>query len=251
MSRIMDLIEKKINLGQNVLITVVGDSVTYGIYKAAINETYCAVLAQRLGGRFPDTQVVRYDGKMSGGSMPLAGYEEAVVVNKGNKGKITVVKCGVGGDTVRRALNRKEDYIGGFITGETTDIYMLMFGINDSLKDDASKYVSPQKFLEDLTELTSLLNRTNPNAEIVLLTPTYGDDGTSKISCLEPYVENMKILADEKNYMLIDTHELWMKHLVIGGENCGQGDWLADDPWHFAPAGGIATGNYIFEELNK
>ena len=44
-----------------MLITVVGDSVTYGIYKAAINETYCAVLAQRLGGRFPDTQVVRYD----------------------------------------------------------------------------------------------------------------------------------------------------------------------------------------------
>ena len=252
MSYIMDKFEDKINNGENVLITVVGDSITYGLYGAGISDTYCAVLSQRLGFRFPDTKVVRYDGKMSEGSKPLDGYEKPVVVSEGEKGKITVVKCGVGGDTVRRALNRKEDYIGAFSeTGEMPDVFLLMFGINDSLKSDASKFIEPEGFKENLRELTKLLNTENPGADLVFMTPTCGGDGLSKNDSVDPYADAMKEHAEETGYMLIDTHKLWMDHLEIGAEHCGQKEWLNHDPWHYTAAGGIATGNFIFEELNK
>lgn len=83
------------------------------------------------------------------------------------------------------------------------------------------------------------------------LTPTYGDNGDSRESCLDSYSETMKKHAYETDSMLIDTHNLWMEHLVVGGENRGQRNWLVSDPWHFSPIGSYETAKYIFNELNK
>jgi hypothetical protein len=40
MSKIIDILEEKLNKGQNAMVMMVGDSITYGRYKCAINETY-------------------------------------------------------------------------------------------------------------------------------------------------------------------------------------------------------------------
>lgn len=251
MSKIINILEEKLNKGQNAMVMMVGDSITYGRYYCNAEETYCACLTKMLASRFPEAEVIRYDGKNTTGVTHIDGYETPTTVQEGNKGRLTVVGCGVGGNTVRRALNRSDNYTGNFINGEYPDAFFLMFGINDALKDDPSKFILPEKFHEDLKELHSLLQKTNSGAEIVYMTPTYGDEGDSKASCLDEYSEAMKRHAQETNSMLIDTHKLWMEHLVVGGENRGQGDWLASDPWHFSPVGSYETARFVFEELNK
>ena len=251
MSKIIDILEEKLNKGQNAMVMMVGDSITYGRYKCAINETYSAYIAKFLASRFPEAEVIRYDGKNAPGVPRIDGYETPTTVQEGNKGRLTVVGCGRGGNTVRMALNRSDDYTGSFITGEYPDVFFLMFGINDALKSDPSKFILPEKFYEDLKELHNLLRKTNPDAEIVYMTPTYGDEGDSKESCLDEYSDVVVKHAAETDSTLVDTHKLWMDHLIVGGENRGQGDWLDDDPWHFSPVGSYETAKFVFDELNK
>ena len=251
MSKTIDILEEKLNNGQNVTVMMVGDSITYGTYYCAADETYCACLTKMLADRFPEAEVIRYDGRVKGGLDPIDGYETPVTVQKGSKGRLTVVRSGVGGNTVRRVLNRSDDYTGKFINGEYPVAFFIMLGINDALKSDPSKFILPEKFYEDLKELHNLLRKTNPDAEIVYMTPTYGDEGDSKESCLDEYSDVVVKHAAETDSTLVDTHKLWMDHLIVGGENRGQGDWLDDDPWHFSPVGSYETAKFVVDELNK
>ena len=62
----------------------------------------------------------------------------------------------------------------------------------------------------------------------------------------------MKQLAIETNSFLIDTHSLWMSHLVLNSYNYGQRDWLSGvdgDSCHMSPRGSAETGRYIFNNL--
>ena len=160
-------ITEKLNKGENALIMFVGDSITWGENHCTSEQTYCAEFARLLGKRFPNVTVLRYDGIMQGGAMPLKGYSQPVTVQKGTKQTLTVVRCGVGGDTVRRALNRMGDYIGAFITGEEPDAFVAMFGINDALASDPSKFIEPDGFYSDLKIFCELLEEKNKGAEIV------------------------------------------------------------------------------------
>lgn len=245
------VIEEKLAKGQNVLIFFVGDSITWGISHVTDEETYTACVARHFAKRYRETTVVRYDGIANGDLSPLAGYSEPIVIQEGTKGKITVVRCGIGGNTVRRAINRKDDYMGKFITDEEPDIYVSMFGINDALFEDPSKYVVPEQFEKDLREYYDILC-TNQKAVKVFMTPTWNDDGDKCTSCLEPYSDKVKLIAKEKGLQCIDTHALWMSHLKIGTENYGQRDWLSNvkgDKCHFSAVGSTATADFIFNEL--
>lgn len=92
MSKIMDLLEDKLNNGQNVTIMMLGDSITYGMYYCNSEETYCACLTKMLADNFPNAEVVRYDGIVNKGSAHICGYEAPVILQKGTSGKLTVVK---------------------------------------------------------------------------------------------------------------------------------------------------------------
>lgn len=249
----MKKINSKLSNGDNSLVTLVGDSITWGCTHCAVEETFCAHLARLFAKKYPDVSVLRYDGIMTEGGKPLAWYDGPIFVSNGDQSTLTFVKSGVGGDTVKRALARSKDFIGEFITGELADVYLLMFGINDAI-NIPEKYVTPEGFYKNYKKLYDLIKENNPNADIVLLTPTYNDSGKSEISQLKPYSDMVKKLAKEENCQLIDTHEFWMKHLIVGTENYGQRDWLSGkegDYCHFSPVGSLETAKFIFNELIK
>lgn len=252
MVSVIDLIREKLNNNENVLITAIGDSITFGVIHCNPEETYCAELARLFAAFFPETTVLRYDGIPTDEAKPLSYYEGPFVIQDGEKGKITVVRCGVGGDTVRRIIKRSDDFTGNFITGEMPDYFLIMLGINDALKNDPQKYIIPEKFYSDLEELFEILENENSHTQVILMTPTYNDLGESHNSHLEPYCNMMKKIADEKSCKLIDTHSLWMEHLVVGAYNYGQQEWLGNkkgDSCHFSPTGSIKTAEFIFNNL--
>ena len=245
-------ISDRINKGENYLIIAVGDSITWGLNHCNEEETYCAELARLFAKSMPEVNVVRYDGIVKQERSPLYGYSEPKTVQNGSKGRLTLVKSGVGGDTVQRAINRFDDYAGGFINGESPDLFLLMFGINDALASDPDKFVSPEQFYNNYARLCDMLKKSNPNAEIVLMTPTYNDNGTSAQSCLDPYCEKVIELAQRNGLQYIDTHRLWMEHLIVGSDNYGQRDWLSGakgDSCHFSQKGAKDTAQYIFSNL--
>lgn len=72
---------------------------------------------------------------------------------------------------MQRAINRFDDYSREFFNGERPDLFLLMFGINDALASDPDKFVFPENFYLHYSELCSMLKKSNPNVEIVLMTP--------------------------------------------------------------------------------
>lgn len=252
MSAISDVIENKLNNGDNVLIIAVGDSITWGLNHCSPEETFCAELARCFAKHFSDISVFRYDGIAGSGSKPMEYYEGPIKVSTNGKQTLTIVRSGIGGNTVKKGLARLDDYTGSFITGEYPDVFLIMFGINDALFEDQNKYVTPDVYYSDLKEMYSLIKLKNPDARIVFMTPTYNDPGTSVKSCLDTYSDKMKQLSEETNSYLIDTHKLWMEHCRLNSDNYGQGDWLSgveDDSCHFSPVGSIETGRFIFNSL--
>lgn len=242
--------EKLVN-GENILIMLVGDSITWGLNHCSNEETFCAYLARLFAQKYPMINVLRYDGIVSEEAKPLEGYEGPINVNHGEISTLTLVKSGVGGDTVKRAFARSNDFVGTFKTGKKPDLFLLMFGINDSIHIP-EKYATPEEFYNDYKKLYNLIRKENSNSEIVLLTPTYNDSGESIKSTLDNYSKMVKRLANEVGCQVIDTHEFWMNHLVVGTENYGQREWLSGkkgDFCHFSPAGSSATAEFIFNEL--
>ncbi len=223
-------IADKIKNSDNFLIFMIGDSITWGAHASSAEKTYTAVFAQKLAERLENKKVVRYDGKAVDGRegelMPLESYEGPFTVSEGNNGCVTVVRCGIGGNTVQRILNRKSDFIGKEIEGRTADLFFINAGINDALKSDAKKYISEEGYRTNLEILIDEIKKGNPCADIVLMTPTYNDLGIEPVSHLDPYVAQMIDVAEKYGIPVIDLHHTWMEHLNVGGENYGQGDWL-------------------------
>ncbi len=245
----IDRIREKLLASEDFLIIMLGDSITRGSCASTPEHTYTAQLAKGLGERMPKKTVLRYDGEQVDELLPLGGFGEAIPVQKGSKSKLTVVKCGVGGNTVRRMLNRQGDYAGRAFEGRIADLFFLNVGINDSLWKDPSKYATTEQYQKDLRELIDLLGKTNPEADLIFMTPTYHHDGKTADSDLTPYAEAMKEVAREEGIPCIDLHQKWMNHMIIGGEGNGQGDWLKCDKCHPSDRGHRVMAEQILEDF--
>jgi len=234
----MQRIAKRIDEAEELTILVVGDSITEGFRATSPDNNYTAVFAKELAEHYADCdcRVERYDGKRhptpDAETRPLLRYDGPFVVREGSGRKITVVKSGIGGNTVKRMLNRADDFIGREFGGRTADIYFVMAGINDALKKDPAKYVPVEVFGEHLKALIGEMKKRTPDADIVLMTPTYNDNGETATSHLEPYVDKIKAVAAQNGIPVIDQHALWMAHLKPGTAGAGQGEWLAGDTCH-------------------
>ncbi len=245
---------QRLSENKRFVINILGDSITWGENHCTAEQTYCAELARLFAKAYSDCTVIRYDGIVESESKPLSHFSEPIKVQVGGETEFVIIRNGIGGNTVRRALNRKQDFVGECIHGCDPDLFIMMYGINDALIEDSSKYVTPERFYENYCELYELLKQTNPTAKLVFMTPSYNDHGISDKSVLDPYCEKIKQLAEEKAAALIDVHKLWMEHLIIGAEHYGQGSWLSGvkgDSCHFSPEGSRATAEFIFEELTK
>lgn len=246
----------KLTNKEHYTIFVVGDSITEGFRATNKEYTYTACFARGLAARFPDRTVTRYDGKRyntpDAELLPLERYSEPISVQRGNGNSITVVRSGIGGNTVQRLLNRQNDFIGKSLGGHTADLFIVMVGINDAIESNPSKYAPPAVYLENLRTLVALIQDKHPDADLILMTPTYNDDGLTPTSHLEPYADAMRTLCREQSIPLIDQHRIWMEHQVVGGENFGQGSWLSGlrgDACHPSDVGHAAIADAILQAL--
>jgi hypothetical protein len=111
----MQEIVTKMTEAQKYTVFVVGDSITAGFNATDSEHTYTACFARGLAAHFPERRVSRYDGiwypTKDHALRPLKSYEGPITVQEGTR-QLTVVRSGIGGNTVRRMLDRKEDFIG-------------------------------------------------------------------------------------------------------------------------------------------
>ena len=238
---------KKLRNNENITIHFVGDSITHGLNHCRTEETYVAKFACLLANKFPGYSIFRYDGIASDELSPMQSFDGPILVScRENSGRIDIVKNGIGGNTVQRALNRTNDFTNTSPTGKKADITFMMFGINDALKSDPQKYVSPEQFKENYKTLLKEVRKRNPRTDIILMTATYNDQS------VDEYCIRTKELAEEESLPCIDLHELWMKHYKNGAEHFGQGDWLSDtsyDACHPTPKAAYIMAEKICDEF--
>jgi hypothetical protein len=61
---------------------------------------------------------------------PMKSFDGPILVSyKDKAGKIDIIKNGIGGNTVQRALNRIGDFTGTLANGKSPDIIFMMFGL--------------------------------------------------------------------------------------------------------------------------
>ncbi len=225
----------------NYVIFIIGDSVTQGSGASdPVRLDYTAKFAEKLAAQMPEKSIYRVDGKPRGDYLGMA-YPNATkyvpVQRVTGEGKITVVRCGIGGNTVQKIIDRSPDYINKKIDGHTGDLFIIMSGINDfdSEAYDLTKYASPPKYKANLNTLVAKIKEAHPDSDIILMTPTtVRNDG----HCLDLYAEQVIAVGASHNIAVVDQHKLWMDHFEEGVGPYGQGDWLSEgDSCHPTDAG--------------
>ena len=252
MNQIKDVYEKYLS-GKSIVLQTVGDSITWGLNHCTPEQTYTAELC-KLFAENTSADIVRYDSIAPRNTGRIKGFERIEVRNNGADRKISIIRNGVGGDSVLRALKRYEDFTGEITEGLRPDIITLLFGVNDALENDPMKFVSENIFKTNLQLLIKTIYNFNPEAAVVLLTPSYNDDGTTDKSCLDKYAKKVKEVGVEFNIPVIDIHKKWMEHLITGSENNGQREWLSNVKWdmtHLSPIGSRAMAEHIFDGLKN
>lgn len=236
-------LKKNIRSRRPVTLDFVGDSITWGLNHCSPEETFVAEFARLFAGRFRDYKVVRYDGIVKSEALPIERFEGPIAISgESDLPQAAVIRNGVGGNTVRRAINRQADFTGEMPNGKSADVIFLMFGINDALRSDKSKFVTPDRFEKDYEELLSVLKK--EEALPVVLSPTYNGVNYP----LDDYANATERVAARHAIPFVDTHKLWLDHYDKALPLFGQGDWLASetDGCHFSPEGARQTARFIF-----
>lgn len=237
---------EKLKNNEDITIQFVGDSITHGTNHCRIEETYVAQFTSLVARRFENYSVFRYDGVVADELSPMKCFDGPILVSyRENAGKIDVIKNGVGGNSVQRALNRIDDFTGILPNGSEPDVVFTMFGINDALKSNPQKYVTSEQFRINYKRLIDEIKSRNPDAFIIMMIATYNDQ------TIDEHCEKSRELANEEGIPYIDLHKLWKDHYREGAEHHGHGDWLANDTdaCHPTPKAAYILAETIFEEF--
>lgn len=214
-----------------------GDSITFGLTHCTPEETYVAELARLLAEANPDRRVVRIDGNRPSGVLRVQEYEK-ILVSNGTEGTLTLVRNGVGGETVERAYERIDQLSGILANGREPSCTVLMYGINDASKKHPEKYVLPVVFKWQYRRLLRELKRRNPQVRLILMTPTVSEPS------LGEYAQAVRELAQEEGLLCVDLHGFWAEHATEA--------WLnPPDICHPTPVAAKAMAQYIFSIINK
>ena len=222
-------IAKKIAMSDNYLIFTVGDSVTQGQQASNPKTTdYTAMFTKKLCEVFPEKSVFRCDGVAisndSSGkwtNVNFAGVaKRGVRIQTGNSGEITVARCGLGGDTVAKVINRTDDFVNKELRGQTAKLITICLGINDSWP---STNVSPEEYKGQLSVLIDKIYEGQPDVDIILMTPTYITDNNTRP--LVDYATAMKELAVSRDLAYIDLNAMFNENYAKSNPE----DWLADN----------------------
>ncbi|MBQ6824468.1 MAG: SGNH/GDSL hydrolase family protein [Clostridia bacterium] len=244
----MEKLIEKFKQNEDVTIEFVGDSITHGLNHCRPEETYVAKFAMLLAKRLKNYSVFRYDGVVLDEQSPMKGFDGPILVSyKENSGKIDVIKNGIGGNTVQRAINRMDDFTNILANGKAPDVIFMMFGINDALKSDPKKYVDAETYRSNYNRLIEEVQKRNPDAQIILMLATTNDQS------IEEHVRRSQELAEEKGLPYIDLHRLWTEHYDAEADHFGHGDWLANnkDACHPTPKAAHIMAETILDEFLK
>lgn len=239
---------EKIKHNENVTIEFVGDSVTYGLTHCRAEETYVAKFSLLIAKKFEQYNVFRYDGIVCDEMSPMQGYDGPILVSYSESAsRIDIIKNGIGGNTVQRAMNRIDDFTGTLANGSEPDVIFMMFGINDALKSDPKKYVTAEQFKINYKALLDEVRNRNPKAFIIIIAATYNDQS------VDEHCKKSKELAEEENIPYIDLHKLWMDHYREDADHFGQGSWLEnnEDACHPTPEAAHILAQKICDEFLK
>ena len=225
---LLNEIANKIAKSDSYLIFSIGDSLTEGQGSSDKNNLdYTAMFTKKLASLFSEKSVYIVDSKRDSDTATLRYSTPRSIQTGTDSSKITVVRSGYGGNTVKRIIARSTDFINKKIKGETGNLFIICSGINDSSVGNSEKYASPLLYKQQLGNLIDMIYESHPDADIILMTPTYvGSDG----STIAMYAKFMRNLAEERQIALIDLNKLWMDHWIEGSENYGQRDWLNPPP---------------------
>ncbi len=235
-------IKRMLAINKAVTFTFIGDSVTWGLNHCTTEETYVAFFAKKMAQAFPNVKVIRYDGFVKDEQSPILRYDP-IVVQEGTEGTIHVIRSGVGGNTVTRAMTRMQDFTGTLCSGTQSDYIFLMFGINDALLADPAKYVPAEVFKENYREFLHLLKEDAPNAKLIVMTATTNDQS------IDAHVQATYELVKEEEVEMIDLNALWNSQYDATKANFGYGDWLATDACHPTPKSAEIMAQTIFDNL--
>ena len=237
---------EKIKCNDDITIEFVGDSITQGMNYCHAEETYAAKFAYLIAQKFENYSVSRYDGIISDEFSPMKCFDGPILVSyKENQAIIDIIKNGIGGNTVQRAMNRIDDFTGILANGKAPDVIFMMFGINDALKSDPKKYVTAEQFKTNYKALLDEVKKRNPDAFIIMLGATTNDQS------IEAHCEKSKELAEEENIPYIDLHKLWSDHFDAKADRFGHGDWLCNDACHPTPKSAYIMAQKILDEFLK
>jgi len=144
------------------------------------------------------------------------------VMKAGVYGDIVTVNAGVSGDDTSEALDRVKD-----VALNNPDILVIAFGLNDCQADQ----VNPAEFRKNLIKLISFFPR---DIKILLATSnTFMETGQplwkDLNNALDLYMDEVKTLAKERNYPLIDVQSAWKDHLRQDSRNL---ESMYADPTH-------------------
>ena len=128
------------------------------------------------------------------------------VMKAGVYGDVVTVNAGVSGDDTSEALDRVKE-----VALSNPDILVIAFGLNDCQADR----VDPAMFRKNLIKIISFFPR---DTKILLATSnTFMETGQPMWkdlnSALDLYMDEVKTLAKERNYPLIDVQSAWKDHL--------------------------------------
>ena len=244
----MKSLAEKLRCNEDITVEFVGDSITHGLNYCRAEETYVAKFACLIAKKLENYTVCRYDGVVADESSPMKGFDGPILVSYGdNQGRIDVIKNGIGGNTVRRAMGRIDDFTGILANGKAPDVIFMMYGINDALKSDSKKYVTAEQFQIDYKTLIEEVRMRNPEALIIMMGATTNDQS------IEAHCEKARELAEAENIPYIDLHKLWSDHFDAEAEHFGHGDWLANDKdaCHPTPKAAHIMAEKILDEFLK
>lgn len=246
----MKILDELLKERETVTIDVVGDSITLGTQHCNADETYVAYFTAMLAKDYPKCTVNRYDGiPTSNELLPMKCFEGPIRIQEGTSNKIiNVIRNGIGGNTVQRALNRIQDFTGILPDGNMTDITIFMFGINDALSSDLSKFVSVEQFMKNYKFLLSEVRRINGQGTVILMGPTWNGFG------VEQYSIAVQEIAREEGLLFVDQFTVWKNHYNENAEHFGQGEWLSDSPTdscHPTPSGSKQIALCMYNKLRE
>lgn len=249
----------KLESGYDTTIVVVGDSIVQGLRPIGhlnYDEGWVYKLAEKIATIYPNSTVIASLG-MSGNSSntgengcTIVDFKDYTIQTGTNGQTITIVRSGVGGDTLPRIFARSNTWMK--YNDSIPDLIIVNEGINDLLKNDKKKYIT-----EDVYETyyKTMLHYIKYVLKCEVVCNNIHWAGESPTVQFNEFFTRQKVIkkcCKIEKIQMIDQNSVWVNHYQEGVGLYGQGTWLENSDYcHPAKDGQQAIADKVFLDLFK